>query len=134
MQRIETFLNEDEVGPQVSALKEDTLNEFGDITELGLRNASFIWNAVDEKDKGKDKNKDKKGKVIPNQDLEAAISDSLHSDISQTDTEAPTQDHQFELRDINVEFPEGVLSVVTGPTASGKSALLVRTLVYFYAR
>lgn len=134
MQRIATFLNEDEVGPQVSALKEDTLNEFSDIKELGLSNASFKWNAAEEKDKnveedkkakGKGKDKKKNGKADPAHDLEAAISDSLSSDISQAGTEAPAQDHQFELRDINVVFPEGVLSVITGPTASGKSALLV---------
>ena len=34
----------------------------------------------------------------------------------------------FELRDISVRFPPGELTVVTGPTASGKTALLVRHL------
>ena len=38
-------------------------------------------------------------------------------------------DHRFELRDITVMFPEGQLTVVTGPTASGKTALLVRFAV-----
>lgn len=35
------------------------------------------------------------------------------------------EDHRFELKDISVRFPEGELSVITGPTASGKTALLV---------
>lgn len=35
-------------------------------------------------------------------------------------------DHRFELRDLNVRFPEGELSLITGPTASGKTGLLVR--------
>ena len=35
-------------------------------------------------------------------------------------------DHKFELRDIIVWFPEGQLSAITGPTASGKTALLAR--------
>ena len=34
----------------------------------------------------------------------------------------------FELRDIHVAFPEGKLSLVTGPTASGKTALLMALL------
>jgi len=29
-------------------------------------------------------------------------------------------DHRFELRDVNIVFPERQLTVVTGPTASGK--------------
>lgn len=35
-------------------------------------------------------------------------------------------DRKFELRDLNILFPHGELTVVTGPTASGKTALLVR--------
>lgn len=131
LQRIETFLNEEEVGPQVSTLKEDTEGEFRDTMELGLRNASFKWNAVDEKESGDDadqkaKDNDKKLKSSPERDIEAAISDSVRSDISQTGTDAGSEDHVFELRDISVTFPDGVLTVVTGPTASGKTALLVR--------
>ncbi|KAJ7619721.1 P-loop containing nucleoside triphosphate hydrolase protein [Roridomyces roridus] len=34
-------------------------------------------------------------------------------------------EHRFELKDISVMFPEGRLTVVTGPTASGKTALLM---------
>ncbi|KAF9258421.1 P-loop containing nucleoside triphosphate hydrolase protein [Marasmius fiardii PR-910] len=37
-------------------------------------------------------------------------------------------DHRFELKDISVMFPEGKLTVVTGPTASGKTALLMAVL------
>ncbi|KAG6835326.1 hypothetical protein H0H93_002661 [Arthromyces matolae] len=36
------------------------------------------------------------------------------------------EDHRFELRDIDIRFPEGELTLITGPTASGKTALLVR--------
>jgi excinuclease UvrABC ATPase subunit len=38
-------------------------------------------------------------------------------------------EYRFELRDINIVFPERQLTVVTGPTASGKTALLVSILV-----
>ena len=41
-------------------------------------------------------------------------------------TGSEASNHRFELRDINIVFPERQLTVVTGPTASGKTALLVR--------
>jgi len=37
--------------------------------------------------------------------------------------------HRLELRDINIRFPEGQLSVIIGPTASRKTALLVCCLI-----
>ena len=36
--------------------------------------------------------------------------------------------HDFELSDINVVFPDGEITLVTGPTASGKTALLMALL------
>ncbi|KAF9584468.1 hypothetical protein BGW38_006357 [Lunasporangiospora selenospora] len=36
--------------------------------------------------------------------------------------------HHFELRDLNLEFPVGELSVITGPTGSGKTSLLLSLL------
>lgn len=41
-------------------------------------------------------------------------------------------ERQFELRDINIIFPPGELSLVTGPTASGKTALLRALLGEMY--
>jgi excinuclease UvrABC ATPase subunit len=38
-------------------------------------------------------------------------------------------DHVFELRNMTIKFPEGELTVVTGPTASGKTALLVSSSI-----
>ncbi|KAG8838938.1 hypothetical protein FRB91_007306 [Serendipita sp. 411] len=43
-----------------------------------------------------------------------------------------TAERRFELRDINVIFPPGQLSLVTGPTASGKTALLRALLGEMY--
>ncbi|KAL5521010.1 hypothetical protein ACEPAG_8932 [Sanghuangporus baumii] len=133
LQRLETFLGEDEVGPQVSTLKEDVKKEFSDVMVLGLENASLKWNAVEEKEKsddnkskGKDNRVKRKGSV--QRDIEAAITETLQSDISRAGTETVDQDHMFELRDISVVFPDGALSVVTGPTASGKTALLLALL------
>ncbi|KAL5505095.1 hypothetical protein ACEPAH_7758 [Sanghuangporus vaninii] len=132
MQRIETFLNEDEVGSQVSTLKEDVKKEFNDVMVLGLDNATLKWNMMgkempsDKKSKGKDNSPKAQGDT--ERDIEADIADTLQSDITQAKTVAVVQDRAFELRDISVLFPEGALSVVIGPTASGKTALLLALL------
>ncbi|KAL5520973.1 hypothetical protein ACEPAG_8895 [Sanghuangporus baumii] len=132
MQRIETFLNEDEVGSQVSTLKEDVKKEFSDIMVLGLDNATLKWNTIgkekpdDRKSKGKDNGP--KAKRDAERDIEADVADTLQPDIIQAETVPIGQDHAFELRDISVVFPEGALSVVIGPTASGKTALLLALL------
>ena len=39
-----------------------------------------------------------------------------------------TSERRFQLNDISVIFPEGELTVITGPTASGKTALLMALL------
>ncbi|KAF7979956.1 hypothetical protein HWV62_40400 [Athelia sp. TMB] len=103
--RIGKFLEEDEVTEQVSSLKTDiTVVSPADRNidpRLGLEHASFKWNEVEEK---------------------------------QTDQAPETNDaelqveHRFELRDIDVIFPDGELSMITGPTASGKSAMLMALL------
>lgn len=73
------------------------------------------------------KNVDKKADSRPSSptssnDGSTAIGDST----SETSTALlSSTDHRFELRDVSIMFPEGELSVITGPTASGKTALLV---------
>lgn len=63
--------------------------------------------------------------TIPN-DI-TSTSASASADAS-TDADAENaKERRFELRDINVVFPEGKMTVITGPTASGKTALLVRS-------
>ena len=131
LKRIEKFLDEDEVDGQVSSLKEDTdisasRKELGP-EAFGLKNASFKWNAVpkeDDEKKNKDakkSGKDKKSGSSAQADLEAALQTSLNEALPGPESSEETV---FELRDIDVIFPEG-LTVVTGPTASGKTALLV---------
>ncbi|KZP20527.1 multidrug resistance-associated ABC transporter [Athelia psychrophila] len=106
--RIGKFLEEDEVSEQVSSLKNGstgvpTLDEVID-PRLGIEHASFKWNEVEEKK-----------------------SDQISG--PQTDPELQIeQQHRFELRDVDIIFPEGELSVITGPTASGKSAMLMALL------
>ncbi|KAF7982635.1 hypothetical protein HWV62_27065 [Athelia sp. TMB] len=103
--RIGKFLEEDEVTEQVSSLKTDNVivsPADRDIDpRLGFQHASFKWNEVEEK----------QGDLAP----------------GTTDAELQAE-HRFELRDIDVIFPDGKLSMITGPTASGKSAMLMALL------
>ncbi|TFK37295.1 multidrug resistance-associated ABC transporter [Crucibulum laeve] len=123
LKRIAVYLDEDEVTDQVSSLKKDLsgphlpgLDDEG----LGLSNACMKWNEVPE-DTEKDKGKDKSLSPTPSTDDSSTVA-------SETTSLAEPTDHRFELRDINVRFPEGELTVITGPTASGKTALLMALL------
>ena len=109
LKRIAVYLNEDEISEQVLSTvtpprNEEPENEYGYKSELGIVGGSFMWNVVEE---GKEKNRAK------NQG--ESLADKAH---------------RFELRDINVMFPEGELTLITGPTASGKTALLVSILFH----
>lgn len=122
LKRIEVFLGEDEVTEQVSSIKKGKLGPQAVAPEqegLGLRNATLKWNQLEE---SKDDAVHQK----------AATSDSIlttDSDaLTVTGSIAEGADHKFELKDISITFPEGQLTVVTGPTASGKTALLMAIL------
>ena len=87
MQRIEKFLNEEEVPAWASSLKRDAQSASINDAEIGFEDASFEWDA--------------------------------------TKTETPSR---FTLGPLDTRFPPGKLSLVSGPTGSGKSALLVAML------
>lgn len=117
------FLDEEEVTEQVSSLKKSStqasreqLNE-----GLGLERASFKWNSVPEPVEEAKKNAPRKASRSSTSvdDASTAVETSTIQTTSELD------DHVFELRNISVRFPEGQLTVITGPTASGKTALLV---------
>ncbi len=85
---------------------------------LGLRNATLKWNEVEEKteDAGQ------------HAKVHTTTADSQHGSGDELTMGLPENnltDHKFELKDITMMFPEGELSVITGPAASGKTALLV---------
>lgn len=135
--RIDTFLNEPEVDDQVSTLKKPASPPSGEgasePSPLGFTHASFKWNAVEEKkgEKDKDTKKDKKkAKDGKNGTIEGLpeISVDAGAGAEGEGGEAADEERQFELQDLDVVFPDGELTVVTGPTASGKTALLVRSL------
>ena len=132
LNRIAVYLEEDEVTDQVSTLKKDYSQPHlpGAEDDLGLENATFKWNEVPEPvDKDNDKGKLNSGPPSPTESSEADESGTAVGDnVSVRSAENPDGNGErlFELRDISVIFPPGELTVVTGPTASGKTALLVR--------
>lgn len=106
LQRIAAYLDEEEVDEQVSSLKKGHVPPLEDVEGgFGIVHGTFVWNAT-------------KGRADSRESADE--SSSAHHDNA--------NDRQFELRDIDVMFPEGQLSVVTGPTASGKTALLMALL------
>lgn len=140
MKRISVYLDEDEVSEQVSALKKDSSSPQSSAINpeedgLGFENASFEWNQVPESNDD-DKKTSAKGKgPEPSTGSTSTIVDDTGapvtaSDSASTDLAASDGDRKFELRDLNIRFPEGELTLVTGPTASGKTAVLVRPRVY----
>ena len=119
LKRIAVYLDEEEVTDQVSSLKKDYSERYisGDDEGLGLECATFKWNEVVEVVKGKQLGQNKSS---------SSSTVSLVADEASTIIDADSiSDHVFELRNMTVRFPEGELTVVTGPTASGKTALLV---------
>ncbi|KAI1792466.1 multidrug resistance-associated ABC transporter [Ganoderma leucocontextum] len=128
LDRIATYLDEDEVDDQVSTIKKGRVPPSEETeTGLGIINGSFKWNEVEEK---KDE-KDKKGKgkdTNGNSNSNGSDADEATTAVDNASVVSAPNDHRFELRDINVLFPEGELTLVTGPTASGKTALLLALL------
>ncbi|KAF9070335.1 multidrug resistance-associated ABC transporter [Rhodocollybia butyracea] len=126
LDRIAGFLDEEEVTGQVSSLKKDmtTLQRARDYSDqklFGLENATLKWNAVETVGKAEEGNKN--DGVAHTSDTAEVESVTVRSETSENDT-----DHQFKLEQVSVVFPEGKMTVVTGPTASGKSALLLAIL------
>ena len=99
---------------------------------LGLENVTLKWNEVVDVEKQTEQDKTKNGVLSPtpssdiptltssNDDVEAAA----RSDVETAASDSGSLLETNELRDIAVPFPEGPLSVVTGPTSFGKVALV----------
>ncbi|KAL4065666.1 hypothetical protein V8B97DRAFT_2010327 [Scleroderma yunnanense] len=142
VRRIETYLDEEEVSEQVSSLKKGCAPvDSQEIVEggLGIENGTFRWNEVPETSVDDPKNKGK-GNDIKNNGSSGIASPNSSGVTSPTSPTDETQtviddmvdvevvEHKFELKDISVRFPEGELTVITGPTASGKTAMLLALL------
>ena len=89
---------------------------------LGTENGTFKWNEVEQRD---DVAAETAKSVVASTPTDDAVQGTDDETERGSLTGSVASNHRFELRDVNVMFPERQLSVVTGPTASGKTALLV---------
>ena len=85
-------MHEPEVEAWVSALRPEDPTDT--LTKVGITNGSFRY---------QDSTTDKSIPIIA------------------VDGVPQVEEEAFELKDVNVEFPEGKLSLITGPTGSGRS-------------
>ncbi|KAI0634381.1 hypothetical protein C8Q77DRAFT_1056057 [Trametes polyzona] len=109
LDRIASFLDEEEVDQQASTLKKGSSPQTVEESGVKIIDGTFRWNRSTSKSK----------------DTPASASQGTTPASSAT---SDSTDGVFELKDINVTFPEGRLTLVTGPTASGKTALLMALL------
>jgi ABC-type multidrug transport system fused ATPase/permease subunit len=119
LKRIAVYLDEEEVTDQVSSLKKDYTEPclFGDDEGLGLECATLKWNEVVEVEK-------QLGQIKFSSSSTVSLADEANT-VVDAESIDDRGDRVFELRNMTIRFPEGELTVVTGPTASGKTALLV---------
>ncbi|TFK47824.1 P-loop containing nucleoside triphosphate hydrolase protein [Heliocybe sulcata] len=120
--RFGAYLEEEEVSNQVSSLNKVAGSRFSDVAEgLGIVDGTFSWNGTEETEQGED-NLNGQGKK---KDAGTAGASPAPDSPRAGSTKAGAR---FQLQDINIMIPEGKLTLVTGPTASGKTALLTALL------
>lgn len=88
---------------------------------LGIENGTFKWNEVEQKEDDTAKTAKSVSTASTDDVAQETNDETERTSVSASDS----SEHRFELKDIDVMFPERQLTVVTGPTASGKTALLV---------
>ncbi|KAI0752843.1 multidrug resistance-associated ABC transporter [Daedaleopsis nitida] len=127
LDRIATYLDEEEVNEQVSTLKKGYVPPSEEpedkITEFGIDRGYFRWNDV-ESEKQDKVNKLKGRNDEPWMRYRRR---APNTDDASVNSVAPPDD-RFVLEVTRLRFPLGKLTVVTGPTASGKTALLMAML------
>lgn len=113
LDRIAAFLSEDEVPDVVSSLK-GSPRDRSQGNQLRIVNGSFVWNS------GETQSAEAHARTAGKRVL--SFEDNM-SDRSDDESEI-----RFELLDVDLSVPDGKLTLVTGPTAAGKTALLMALL------
>ncbi|KAF9150322.1 hypothetical protein BG015_007856, partial [Linnemannia schmuckeri] len=129
LKRINKFLLEEELVKDTTVTKLDSKARV-DLSNptIGFTNASYIW---PNKEHGKEAVAEK---ITPTktsfwQKIKAKFSKA--SAIALTEepvAEVAAPEERFKLKNLSVDFPVGKLSVIVGPTGSGKSAMLLALL------
>ncbi|CAE6421059.1 unnamed protein product [Rhizoctonia solani] len=138
LKRIEKYLAEEEVPEYVSSLMRSSRPPHEPVdTRIGCASATFRWPAAPTNDANK---KDNSGLFVKIGSAWGALTGFIGRvfvllRLRKSPEETPQEDQPeeepekpFELKDINIVFPEGVISLVSGPTGSGKSSLLAALL------
>ncbi|CAE6437640.1 unnamed protein product [Rhizoctonia solani] len=138
LKRIEKYLSEEEIPEYVSSLMRSSRAPHEPVdTRIGCSSATFRWPAAPTDDA---KKKDNSGSFAKIGSAWGALTRFIGRvcvllRLRKKPEETPKEDQAeeepelpFELKDINVVFPEGVISLVSGPTGSGKSSLLAALL------
>ena len=124
VKRIEDFLEEDEgesnpvtylmkVPDWVCSLKSSPETQSAEKSRIGFANATFRWNT---------------GKKANDKDTAPAKTGVGASSDTSNNVPAVEESPVFNLSNLTVDFPVGKLSVITGPTGSGKTAILTALL------
>ncbi|KAG0056332.1 hypothetical protein BGZ83_005451 [Gryganskiella cystojenkinii] len=126
LERISKFLDEEDIVRDTTVTKIDakakTSSDAAPV--IGFVNASFDWpNKEIEKEEAKDVKKDSWF-----QKIKSKFSKAAPKPVEEPVVEAAAPQERFKLKNITADFPVGQLSVVVGPTGSGKSALLLALL------
>ncbi|KAG0054378.1 hypothetical protein BGZ83_011387 [Gryganskiella cystojenkinii] len=127
LERISKFLKEEDIVRDTTVTKIDAKAKISsaDAPVIGFVNASYIWpNKEYEKAEAKTVKKDSWFQKVKAKFSKAAPPKPAEEPVE----EAAAPQERFKLKNITADFPVGQLSVVVGPTGSGKSALLLALL------
>lgn len=124
IERLEAFLKEPEVESWVSALRPDDEATCVSLA-VSMTDATFRYQDITTKATPTAAAVGKKNVGV------APVIEAVQGSALVAAEEASANDEEeqrFELRDINVDFPIGKLSLIVGPTGSGKSSMFLGLL------
>ncbi|KAF9098829.1 hypothetical protein BGX29_007411 [Mortierella sp. GBA35] len=128
LKRINKFLLEEEIVKDTTITKVDSKARSDPSNPtIGFVNASYIW---PNKENGKEQTTDKAPKKLSlYQKIKAKFFKTPAIALPEEPVaEVVAPEERFKLKNLSVDFPVGKLSVIVGPTGSGKSAMLLALL------
>lgn len=105
-------ISSSEIPDWVSSLERVDINES---QRIALEDASFVWAHAPVESSS-------------NSPAAAATPDLVLPTTAPGSTTPPQEQRVFELKNVSVDFPIGAMSLITGPTGSGKTSLLMALL------